>query len=104
MLSHEIELPWDVKVKGLKSQLPPNKLIYILYHYLSHRGFTYLDTTKEDKNEKSKEQIILGYIPDWLKENNEKEKFRQLFPSEKQCFIFERLKYQDKALNKSFSL
>ena len=104
MLEHEIELPWDVKVKGLKSQLPTNKLIYILYHYLSHRGFTYLDTTKENKNEKSEEQTILGYIPDWLKANNEEEKFKSLLPSEKQCFVFERLKYQDSALNKSFSL
>lgn len=104
MLEHEIELPWDVKVKGLKSQLPTNKLIYILYHYLSHRGFTHLDTTKENKNEKSKEQTILGYIPDWLKVNNEEEKFKSLFPSEKQCFVFKRLKYQDRVLNKSFSL
>lgn len=103
VLEHEVELPWDVKSRGLQSQLPKEKLIYILYHYLSHRGFTYLDSDKKEKNENS--EVILGYVPDWIKKNvDDTKKFTTLLPSQKQCFVFGKLKYQDDKLNRSFSI
>lgn len=107
VLEHEVELPWDVKTRGLQSQLPKNKLFYILYHYLSHRGFTYLDNdlNEQKKSNGENDQIIVGYIPDWIKTNiNEEKKFSSLFPSQKQCFVFKSLKHQDNKLNHSFSM
>ncbi len=105
VLEHEIELPWDVKVRGLQSQLPKEKLIYILYHYLSHRGFTYLEDSDQESN-KDNDQVELGYIPDQIKKitNGEKEFNNLSFPSQKQCFAFKILKYQDSKLNRSFSM
>lgn len=39
----------ELKVKAIKQQIPKNELLKILYNYLSHRGFTYLDAEKYDK-------------------------------------------------------
>ncbi|MBQ4209054.1 hypothetical protein II654_01295, partial [bacterium] len=105
ILEKETKLPWDVKVRGIGSQLPKKKLIYILYHYLSHRGFTYLEDN-DHENGTNDEQIELGYTPDLIKKDVElAKKFNNLsFPSQKQCFVFNVLKYQDHKLNRSFSI
>lgn len=71
---------------------------------MSHRGFTYLDSDIEGRKENDN-QVILGYIPDWIKKNiDDEKKFVTLFPSQKQSFVFGKLGYQDDKLNRSFSI
>ena len=104
LLKKETELPWNVKVCGLHSQLPKEKLIYILYHYLSHRGFSYLDYV-DDSGKGSSEKVDVDYLPELIKSDPiEKQKFNRLFPSQKQKLIFDKFGYQDHNLNKTFRM
>ena len=84
ILKKEVELPWDVKVSGLRSQLSKEKLIYILHHYLSHRGKIYDDDETNKKSnqlfsnnltkypsEQQQETFRLnGFLPSWYLEKN----------------------------------
>ncbi|MEG1009189.1 MAG: hypothetical protein RSF67_05165, partial [Clostridia bacterium] len=38
-----------LKVKAIKQEIGKDELLKILYNYLSHRGFTYLDHDKYEK-------------------------------------------------------
>lgn len=60
----------ELKVKAIKQQIPKNELLKILYNYLSHRGFTYLDAEKYDKR-------ILNV--DKISKNEEYKKFANWF-------------------------
>lgn len=46
-----VDNPIELKVKALKEVIPQNQLLFILFHYLHHRGFFYIteDNIKEKK-------------------------------------------------------
>ena len=101
ILKTENELPWDVKVRGLSSQLTREKLIYILYHYLSHRGFSYL--VRDDNSDRG--NVDVNYLPEWVKNNsNIRATFSHLFPSQKQKLVFDKFGCQDRKLNDTFRM
>ncbi len=50
-----VENPVELKVKALKEKIPVEQLLFILFHYLHHRGFFYIkeDDYKGDKIDNS---------------------------------------------------
>ena len=79
-----VENPVELKIKALKEKIPQDQLLFILFHYLHHRGrFNILDDDeiKNKKDKKSSNDIKINFN-DFLEEdkmlNNENQKF---FPS-----------------------
>ena len=64
----DVNNPVELKVKALKQKISRNELIFLLFHYLHHRGYFYI--TEEELDEKNI--------------NNDE----QIFPTEKQLEFY----------------